>query len=118
MRTIYESALKAHVSLDAENRVRHIRHSQEYWPGADNVPRLSAQAYLHAWADTLQIPHGQLGNLSKKVSFLDPREQGAEYHLHEEKHLFDGITVGSKVKKVCVKKVSVDIELDNDCGCA
>lgn len=24
---------------------------------------------------------------------------------------------GKKVKKVCVKKVSVDIELDNDCGC-
>ena len=24
---------------------------------------------------------------------------------------------GKKVKKVCVKKVSVDIELDNDCCC-
>ena len=27
------------------------------------------------------------------------------------------ISGGKKVKKVCVKKVSVDIELDNDCGC-
>jgi hypothetical protein len=24
---------------------------------------------------------------------------------------------GQKVKKVCVKKVSLDIELDNSCGC-
>jgi zinc metalloprotease ZmpB len=27
------------------------------------------------------------------------------------------ISGGKKVKKVCVKKISIDIELDNDCGC-
>src|SRR6185503_15157100 len=94
MRTIYKPDLKAHVSLNAANEVRHIRHSQEYWLSEDNVPRVSAQAYLHEWADTLQVPLEQLKNLSQKVSFLDPREQSIEYHLHEEKHLFDATTVG------------------------
>jgi zinc metalloprotease ZmpB len=94
MKTLYKPDLKAHVSVDAANRVRHIRHSQEYWASEDDVPRLSAQGYLHEWADTLQIPKAQLANLSKRVSFLDPREQDVEYHLNEEKHLFDGTTVG------------------------
>lgn len=94
MKTTYKPELKAHVSVDAANKVRHLRHSQEYWPSEDNMPRISAQAYLHQWADTLKIPKAQLANLSKKVSFLDPREQDVEYHLSEEKHLFDSTTVG------------------------
>jgi len=94
MKTTYQPALKAHVSRDDANRVRHIRHSQEFWASEDNIPRLSVQAYLHQWAGTLQIPSAQLGNLAKKVSFLDPREQGVEYQLAEEKTLFDGTTVG------------------------
>lgn len=94
MKTTYKAELKAHVSVDAANKVRHLRHSQEYWPSEDNLPRISAQAYLHEWADTLKIPKAQLANLSKKVSFLDPREQDVEYHLSEEKHLFDSTTVG------------------------
>jgi hypothetical protein len=94
MKTLYKPDLKAHVSVDASNRVRHIRHSQEYWDSDDSVPRVSAQSYLTAWADALQIPKSQLANLSKRVSFLDPREQDVEYQLSEEKHLFDGTTVG------------------------
>jgi len=94
MKTVYKPELKAHVSVDAANKVRHLRHSQEYWPSEDNMPRVSAQTYLHEWADALKIPKAQLANLSKKVSFLDPREQGVEYHLSEEKHLFDSTTVG------------------------
>lgn len=94
MKTIYKPDLKAHVSVDDENRVRHIRHSQEYWESEDNVPRVSAETYLNEWAETLQIPNEQLQNLGKKVSFYDPREQGVEYQLDEEKHMFDSTTVG------------------------
>lgn len=94
MKTIYKPSLKAHVSVDDRNKVRHIRHSQEYWESEDNIPRVSAETYLSEWAETLQIPNEQLQNLSKKVSFYDPREQGVEYQLDEEKHMFDSTTVG------------------------
>lgn len=94
MKTIYRPDLKAHVSVDNENRVRQIRHSQEYWESEDSVPRVSAETYLNEWAETLQIPSEQLRNLSKKVSFYDPREQDVEYQLDEEKHMFDSTTVG------------------------
>ena len=94
MQESYRPDLKAHVLADASNGVRCIRHSQEYWASEDNIPRLSAQAYLHHWAGTLQIPAAQLGNLAKRVSFFEPREQGVEYQLAEEKSIFDGTTVG------------------------
>jgi hypothetical protein len=94
MKTTYKPNLKAHVSVDDKNRVRHIRHSQEYWESEYNIPRVSAETYLNEWAETLQIPNEQLQNLSKKVSFYDPREQGVEYQLDEEKHMFDSTTVG------------------------
>jgi hypothetical protein len=94
MKTTYNPNLKAHVSVDDENKVRHIRHSQEYWESEENIPRVSAEVYLNEWAETLQIPHSQLQNLSKKVSFYDPHEQGVEYQLNEEKHMFDSTTVG------------------------
>jgi hypothetical protein len=94
MKTIYNPDLKAHLSLDREGKVRHIRHSQEYWPSEQNIPRLSANDYLNETSETLQIPKEQLKNLHRKVSFLDPREQDIEYQLSEEKHLFDSITIG------------------------
>ena len=93
MNTSYNADLKAHLSLDENKRVRHIRHSQEYWPSARANPRLSANDYLKEMADVLQIPQGQLNNLNKRVSFVEPREQGIEYHLHEEKTSFDSTMV-------------------------
>ncbi len=94
MKTIYRPDLKADVSVDDQNRVRQISHSQEYWESEESVPRVSAETYLNEWARTLQIPNEQLRNLGKKVSFYDPREQDVEYQLDEEKHLFDSTTVG------------------------
>jgi hypothetical protein len=93
MKVIFKPDLKAHVSVDNENKVRHLRHSQEYWLSEDNIPRVSAETYLVKWAETLQIPQEQLQNLNKKVSFYEPREQGVEYQLSEEKHMFDSTTV-------------------------
>jgi len=94
MNTIYSPELKAHLSLDEKQKVRHIRHSQECWPCEQNIPHLSANDYLNEMAETLKIPKEELKNLQQKVSFLDPREQGIEYCLSEEKHLFDSITIG------------------------
>ncbi len=94
MKTIYNPDRKAHISLDEQGKVRHIRHSQEFWESEENIPRVSAESYLNEWSETLQIPKEQLRGLSKKVSFYDPREQGLEYQLDEEKHLFDSTTVG------------------------
>ena len=94
MKTTYDPTSKAFVSVDETNKVRHIRHSQELWLSEDNIPRVSAEAYLHEWAGTLQIPQAQLKNLHKKVSFFDPREQDVEYQLNEEKQAFDSTTVG------------------------
>jgi hypothetical protein len=81
-------------NLTIDGKFRHIRHSQEYWPSEQDIPRLSANDYLNETAEILQIPKEQLKNLHRKVSFLDPHEQDIEYHLSEEKHLFDSITVG------------------------
>ena len=85
MKTFHSPNLKAHLTLDENQKVRHIRHSQEYWPSEQDIPSLSANDYLMEMADTLQIPKEEFKNLHKKVSFLDPREQGIEYHLSEEK---------------------------------
>ncbi|HEY7557440.1 MAG TPA: hypothetical protein VIH18_21780 [Candidatus Binatia bacterium] len=94
MKTTYDPKLKAHISVDDTKKVRHIRHSQEYWQSEDSIPRVSAESYLSEWAETLQIPKEHLKNLHKKVSFYDPHEQDVEYQLDEEKHMFDSTTVG------------------------
>ena len=94
MKTTYDPSLKAQVTTDQDNKVRHIRYSQEYWESEENVPRVSAESYLNEVAGTYQIPQVQLQNLHKKVSFYNPREQGVEYQLDEEKHQFDSTTVG------------------------
>ena len=94
MNTKYDDKLKAHVSVDDKKKVRHVRHSQEYWESEENIPRVSAESYLNEMSGTFQIPQEQLQNLHKQVSFYDPREQGIEYQLDEEKQMFDSTTVG------------------------
>jgi zinc metalloprotease ZmpB len=94
MKSRYDPNLKAHLTLDDNEKVRQIRHSQEYFLSEHNNPRLAADDYLNKMAEPLRISKEELKNVNKKVSFLDPREQGIEYHLSEEKHLFDSITIG------------------------
>lgn len=94
MKTTYEPNLKANISTDDRGKVRHIRHNQEFWESGEDVSRVSAESYLNTWAETLQIPKEQLQNLNKPATFYDPRKQGVEYQRHEEKQMFDSITVG------------------------
>lgn len=93
MNTRYRADLKAHLSLDEREVVRHIRHSGELWLSEQNIPRKVAEEYLHAFSEVLQFPKEQLSKLYQQVSYFEPREQGAEFHLGEEKHLFDATTV-------------------------
>lgn len=94
MTTIYEPSLKAHLSVDANRKVRHIRHSEDYWYSEENIPRLSAAEYLRQLAGTYDIPNEQFRHLEKQVSVFDPKQQEVEYQLSEEKHLFDSSVVG------------------------
>ena len=93
MQTIYRADLKAHVSVDERELVRHIRHSDEYWASEHTSPLATASAYLDAMADTLGIDKAELGGLDKRVSFLDPLDQGTEYQLSEEKPLFESTLI-------------------------
>ncbi|MBO9564468.1 MAG: hypothetical protein J7621_16910 [Niastella sp.] len=93
MKTTYRPSLKAHVSVDDNEQVKHIRHSQEYWFSEEAAPRPIAAEYLQQWSEVYQIPEAQLKNLHQKVSHFDPREQDIEYQFAEDKHLFDGHTV-------------------------
>lgn len=94
MKEIYRPDLKAHVLADAADRVRAIRHSQEYWESPIGGGLTTAVAYLRAFAGVYEIPSARLDRLGTKVNFLEPREQGEEYRLSEERRQFDSETFG------------------------
>jgi hypothetical protein len=94
MQTIYNDALKAHLSLDDQKKVRYIHHSQEYWQSESNNPRTTAEDYLQEVAGVMQIPSAQLHHLKQWVSYLEPREDGLDYRLSDERNFFDATTYG------------------------
>ena len=89
----YRTDIKAHLSLDENNIVRNIRHDEELWPSDQSIPRKVAEEYLNALSEVLQFPSEQLAKLSQQASYFEPREQGEQFQLSEEKHLFDSTTV-------------------------
>src|SRR5262245_43193919 len=94
MQESYRPDLKAHVRTDEANRVRAIRHTQEYWesPVGGGLP--TAVAYLREFGSVYEIPTKKLDHLETKASFLEPREQDEEYRLWEERRQFDSETFG------------------------
>jgi hypothetical protein len=94
MKETYRPNLRAHVLTDATNRVRAIRHSQEYWESPTGGGLTTAVTYLREFAGVYEIQTKKLDRLETKVSFLDPREQEEEYRLWEEKRQFDSETFG------------------------
>lgn len=94
MKESYRPDLKAHVLTDAANRVRVIRHTQEYWESPTGGGLMTAVAYLRHFASVYEIPTTKLDRLETKVNFLDPRKQGEEYRLSEERRQFDSETFG------------------------
>ncbi len=103
MKTVFDPTLQADVAVDPENTVRHIRHSPERRPSAENIASLSAEdqddpvrvatEYLRTLAPRLAIGEDQLQNLDRHAATLQPREQGPEYRLGEVKRAFDATTV-------------------------
>ena len=92
MKSIYRPDLKAHLSLDDDNRVRHIQQSQEYFLSDQSSVRLAAADYLHRRAETLSIPLHQLERLHLATNFLDPLEQDVEYREYRIKKYFASTT--------------------------
>ncbi|HEV7659242.1 MAG TPA: hypothetical protein VGO55_05290 [Allosphingosinicella sp.] len=94
MREIYQSDIGAHLTVDENERVRAIRHSQKYWPLPSDDGVEAVLHYLRDVGEVYRIPPGQLDNLAAPVEYLAPREQAGEYRLSEEKHHFDAVTYG------------------------
>jgi zinc metalloprotease ZmpB len=94
MKESYRPDLKAHVLTDMANRVRAIRHTQQYWESPTGGGLMTAVAYLRHFASVYEIPTTKFNRLETKVSFLDPREQEEEYRLLEERRQFDSETFG------------------------
>ncbi len=93
MRTVYDRTLNANLTVDAQNRVRGIR-PLEHKGSEARTARGAAIAFLRQTADTLKIAPGSLQHAEQRVSYLEPRDQGVEYRLSEEKPLFDSTTIG------------------------
>jgi hypothetical protein len=91
---IYRPDLKAYVLTDDANRVRAIRHSQEYWESPIAGGLTTATRYLRDFASVYEIPSTRFDRLEMQVSYLDPQEQGEEYRLSQEKRTFDAETFG------------------------
>lgn len=94
MKESYRPDLKAHVLTDLANRVRVIRHTQEYWESPTGGGLMTAVAYLRQFAGVYEIPTTKFDRLETKVTYLDPRDQSEEYRLSEERHQFDSETFG------------------------
>ena len=94
MKELYRPDLKGHVRVDDANRVRAIRHSQEYWESPVGGGLMTAVRYLRDFASVYEVPSPRLDRLATPVAFLDPREQDQEYRLSEEKRMFDSETFG------------------------
>jgi hypothetical protein len=84
----YDHGLRAFVTRDRQRKVRHILHTQEYFPSDMSNARLAVADYAQKMASVFEIPEKHLRNLSEKVSFLDPRTQDVEYRLYEVKKFF------------------------------
>ncbi len=74
----FDGHLHAHVLRDQDDRLREIRHFQEYWESEQGSPLAAAIGYLHAMASEYEVPTGELDNLALQATHLDPRPQPVE----------------------------------------
>ena len=93
MRQEHSPPLKAQLSVDDDGRVRETSHFGEPWESGEASPVTAAVDYLRRAAGVLVGSEGELADPLEKVSFTEPRQQGGEYRLGDEKTLFDSSTV-------------------------
>lgn len=92
MQHVYDSDLNSNLAVDEEGAVRQIN-PIEPPPSDQATPRLAAIEYLRTIGPTLGVSSEELAGAHQQLSYLDPREQGLEYRLSDEKQLFDSTTV-------------------------
>lgn len=94
MKILFDKNLKAKVTIDEHNNVYTIRHNQKHWLSQEKTPLRVAIDYLKNLSEIYKIPQNQLESLSQKIVFNQPKDQGVEYRLSEEKASFDSHTIG------------------------
>src|SRR5215203_1992666 len=90
----FDPRLNAHILRDQNNRLRSINHSPEYWESEEGSPLAAAIEYLRAGGSDYEVPGRELDSLAVPGTHLDPRPQGVEYRLAEERQSFDSTTFG------------------------
>lgn len=107
MRTVYDPVLRAHLTYDNTNRLRHIAHeAPEEVAAAPEVPEAAAAetdpvtardvaaAYVERIAPLLRVPAAQLEAVGEFATNVAPQERPVRYRVSREKTLFDATTVG------------------------
>ena len=93
MKEIFDSELKAKLSIDEDENVRDVIHFDEHWRSNKQDPLDAAIYYLQGITKTLKISTNLLENIKETVSFDDPHEQKVQYRLFKQKQFFDSTTV-------------------------
>jgi hypothetical protein len=70
-----------------------ISHVEDPWRSAEQTPLLAAADYVRSHAVELGAAPDQLAALSQKISFSDPRDEGAQLRFGQQKDLVDASTI-------------------------
>ena len=92
MKEIFDSELKAKLSIDENEKVRDIIHFDKHWRSNKQDPLDVAIDYLQNVTRTFKISTNLLEKINEKVSFDDPKEQNVQYRLFKQKKFFDSTT--------------------------
>jgi hypothetical protein len=93
MRESIDTSLNAQLSIDDSQKVRQITQLQEMHRSSQDSPLLAALEYLRRTAGILQLADEMLQTAQEKVSFSEPREQGSELRLGQQKQMMDSATI-------------------------
>jgi len=93
MKEIFDSELKAKLSIDENDEVRHIMHFDKHWKSNKQDPLEVAVDYLKSVTKSFKISKNLLDNINEPVSFDDPEKQTVQYRLFKQKDFFDSSTV-------------------------
>ena len=92
MKEIFDSELKAKLSIDENEKVRDIIHFDKRWRSNKQDPLDVVIDYLQNVTKTFKISTNLLENINETVSFDDPQEQNVQYRLFKQKQFFDSTT--------------------------
>jgi len=94
MKVVYDSKLKANLSMDETGRVRSISQSEPHLSAEQDDAVAAAISYLHQASAAMEVGEIELSSAGEQVSFFAPEDRGSEYRLSEVKERFGSTTVG------------------------